>query len=402
MRSGPTVIGAFQTASRANGGLESLLRIIEGLPRSPLTITQCEGPLVDSLRVKGKEVEVWPMAALRGSTSPADRAALLAKRLGTMPSFNARSAALVRRRDVPVVLCNDISSMWHMGPGAKAAGARLVFTIRDMFPPETPYGPKWSLAMAMADVTVVLSQSMRREALERIPGHGRARRVETIYSIVDGVSGVAASDDERAAARRRLDLSGDAPLLVYVAGVNPKKNQLAFLERAVPALLARESRTRVFFVGDHHPERDAYARSCEAAARAADPSGERVRFVGFTRAVRDYYLAADITCLASRYEGLARCMIESMAVGTPVVSFDVTSAREMLEERGAGLVAALDDFPVLVDHLAALIHDPSLARALGRRGAEVAGELFRSEVAVRRYQALFDDLATGAGAAEGS
>ena len=393
-RAGRVIVAAFQTASRANGGLESLLQIVRGLHRSTVTVTQCEGPLVDALREAGKDVVVWPMPALRAATSRLDRAGLLARRAITLPSFNAKAASLVRQHDAPVVLCNDISSLWHLAPGAKAAGARIAFTIRDMFPPEAAYGPKWRLAMSLADVVIVLSESMREETLRRIPPmHGEPPRVETIYSIVAGATSVPAPAADRSAARQRLGLANHVPVVSYVAGVCAKKNQLAFIERAAPALLRRHPGTQVAFVGDFHPDADAYAARCAEAARAVDPSGAHLRFVGYTPNVRDYYLAADVTLLASRYEGLARCMIESMAVGTPVVSFDVTSAREMLEGYGAGLVSSLDDFPGIVENVARLLDDSPLARGMGTRGAHVAARLFRREEAVARYEAVLDGLA---------
>jgi glycosyltransferase involved in cell wall biosynthesis len=86
-------------------------------------------------------------------------------------------------------------------------------------------------------------------------------------------------------------------------------------------------------------------------------------------------------------------MIESMAVGTPVVSFDVTSAREMLDGKGAGLVSPLDDFPGMVENVLRLLRNPALARRMGTHGADAAGRLFRRDQAVARYEEVLDRLA---------
>jgi glycosyltransferase involved in cell wall biosynthesis len=218
--------------------------------------------------------------------------------------------------------------------------------------------------------------------------------LHTIYSIVADAGGALPTDAERERSRARLGLSRANNVLVYVAGVCRKKNQLAFLEHVVPQLLERFPNLVVLFVGDFRPNSDAYASQCATAAQALDATQRRVRFVGFAEHVREYYLAADVTCLASRYEGLARCMIESIAVGTPVVSFDVTSAREILVGQGGGVVCDLDDFGAMWSQISALLTDGERRRGLGVRGAAVAGELFRPETAVAAYERLFDQIAT--------
>jgi glycosyltransferase involved in cell wall biosynthesis len=80
-----------------------------------------------------------------------------------------------------------------------------------------------------------------------------------------------------------------------------------------------------------------YARRCLETVRRLGLE-EHARFHGFSDRVTEWYQACHIVLLASRREGLARCMIESLACGTPVVSFDACSAREVLEEHDCGRV----------------------------------------------------------------
>ncbi len=53
--------------------------------------------------------------------------------------------------------------------------------------------------------------------------------------------------------------------------------------------------------------------------------GGKVIFHGFTNNVTSYYHNADVTVLTSLYEGFPNVLVESIALGTPVVSFDCPS-----------------------------------------------------------------------------
>jgi glycosyltransferase involved in cell wall biosynthesis len=117
-----------------------------------------------------------------------------------------------------------------------------------------------------------------------------------------------------------------------------------------------------------------------------------MRFVGFTANVVDWYRALDVVVIASRSEGLARCMIESLACGTPVVSFDVCSAREILEQYDCGRVVPQGDYPRLVRELVALAGNSSMCNALGANGSRTARELFHPAYIMEQYEHLYGAL----------
>ena len=388
LTSSPLVVVAFQSGARANGGLESLVRIIEALPREVTVLTDREGDVAERARRAGREVHVWSVAPV----NPHEHLDWLEGRLARAPAlgwFNERVHRLVRSRGARVVLANDIRSFWHAAPGARASGARVIFTVRDMFPVDRPYGPKWRLTRHLADVIVTLSDSMRTETLERVRPYASAGApVERIYSIVDDVASAPSQLDEKRELRTRLNLPVEGPLFVVVGSFCDKKNQLDLIRRAATELLAANSDGTLAFVGDFEPEADAYARKCLEAADSARGGRDRVRFVGFSRDVRAYYRAATATCVASRYEGLARSMIESLAMGTPVVSFDVTSAREILVARETGLVRPQGDYRGLVADLNRLAREPALRERLAANGIAAARQLFGADTAIQQWERI--------------
>jgi glycosyltransferase involved in cell wall biosynthesis len=174
---------------------------------------------------------------------------------------------------------------------------------------------------------------------------------------------------------------------VLVPGVFwPKKGQLQFIRNVVPALA--EHGIETWFAGDFEPDTNPYAAACAEAAQAY---AGRVRFLGYRKDLPDLYREASVVAVPSRHEGLVRGMIEAMSCGRPVVSFDVCSAREILEQKsgGAGIVVPMGDYARMAD---ALIHysiDRSDQAAAGRAASASARILFEPDEVVERYERVY-------------
>jgi glycosyltransferase involved in cell wall biosynthesis len=117
-----------------------------------------------------------------------------------------------------------------------------------------------------------------------------------------------------------------------------------------------------------------------------------VEFVGYTPAVEEWYQACDIIVVPTRKEGLARCMIEGLACGTPVVSFDVSSAREILEQHVCGLVVRSGDYPALGGAIQLLATDAAAMERMRISAAATARKLFTADRMIREYEALYTSM----------
>src|ERR1043165_8429271 len=107
-----------QSGNRANGGVESITQVLENLRRvKPVVVTQMETKANSRWRAAGSEVLVWPMPA---------------PRLSSLLRANLRMYKLIRRTKCRVVHCNDILALWHTSFGARAAGASVVFNVRNI------------------------------------------------------------------------------------------------------------------------------------------------------------------------------------------------------------------------------------------------------------------------------
>jgi glycosyltransferase involved in cell wall biosynthesis len=310
---------------------------------------------------------------------------------------NLRVLSLLRSRDIRVVHCNDGWASLIAAPSARLAGARVVLNIRDtLFVDEL----RWSVMCALADRVIVLSEEMREVVRQRlsVPAWLRAGRetpVTAVYSAVDASLMCPASSEGRRALREQLGMAEDEIAVGVIGALMAKKRQLELLRFLADNPDQLPPRVQLYLIGDFAPQVDGYARDCQ---RVVEQSAlrDRIHFVGYSPDIVHWYRALDLTLMVSRFEGLARGMIESIACGTPVVAFGFCSAREILERHDCGLVAEQEDFTTLLQHLSRLAREPELRSRLGANGPQLARTLFAPEQVAARYEDIYLELGADA------
>jgi glycosyltransferase involved in cell wall biosynthesis len=382
-----------QIGSGADGGIRSIGEMIRAVPElDKRVVTNIESTITAGLRELAP-VEIWDMeepAYIRGDSRLFYRVAQIRARLVN----NWRAWQAVRRIKANVLHANDLRAFWNTALGARLAGARVILNVRDTMR-DGGNIRQWRASLRLCDCFLVLSKEMlmawRRDLapLSEQPEH-RAK-FAFLYSIVDPKSYYPVDPVTRSALRGELGVEEGRPVLVYVGRFDEKKAQLALIENGLPAIVGARPDAIVYFVGDFDPATDRYAAACAAAVREQGLEGA-VRFIGYSSRTADWYRAADLVFLASQREGLARCMIESLACGIPVVSFGVCSAYEMLVDHECGVAVQCGDYIGLADACAELLGNELLRARLGANGPPLAARLFEPTANGASYRRLLEHL----------
>ena len=188
----------------------------------------------------------------------------------------------------------------------------------------------------------------------------------------------------RAAARARLGLDADAFVVAGLGRLVPIKG-FDLLVRALPAILAEIPSTRVVLGGDG-PDRDALAATAQSLGVT-----DRLRLFGETADVASCLVAADAVAMPSRNEGMGRVLVESMALGLPVVATAVGGIPAVVTDGESGLLVEPENVPALAAALVRLGHDGGLRRKIGEAAVARAVE-FSTPVADRKMLAVYDAL----------
>jgi glycosyltransferase involved in cell wall biosynthesis len=110
------------------------------------------------------------------------------------------------------------------------------------------------------------------------------------------------------------------------------------------------------------------------------PAGKRVRLLGPLprRRTLELFAAADATVLASTWENFPHGVVESLAVGTPVIATAVGGVPEIVEDGVNGLLVPPADADALAAALRRYLDDAELQARL-RAAAVSSVERFRPE-----------------------
>lgn len=178
-----------------------------------------------------------------------------------------------------------------------------------------------------------------------------------------------AADEASERAWEVVGLPRGTNILLYVGGIDPRKNVLGLVRVFDELLSARRSAgldTPHLVIAGRVAEDRGYPRLCEEIRRRG--LEEFIHLVGYVAddVLRGLYQIATIFVFPSRYEGFGLPPLEAMAAGVPVVSSRAASLSEVLGEVGVGVEP--DDTAGWVSEIAALLDDPARRVRLSEEG----------------------------------
>lgn len=164
-----------------------------------------------------------------------------------------------------------------------------------------------------------------------------------------------------------------------------KKGHTTFIEAA--ASLARTHRGLEFiFAGDGplRPQIEALASKAGIATQS--------RFLGDCRNVPAVLASLDFSVNPSGSESLSNSLVESMAMGVPVIAFPVGGNVELIQDGKTGLLAAGNDASGLAFAMEQFVQNAALRRDCGQAARTYAWQTFGTDHVIKSYIALYDRL----------
>ena len=172
---------------------------------------------------------------------------------------------------------------------------------------------------------------------------------------------------QRTAARGKLGFAADDIVFVFV-GRFARFKGFDLTTRAFLRVAADNPRLRLLLVGVVDPLHTTGLTETEELARRDCP---RITDVGYQSDVRQFLAASDAMVFPSTREGVAVCLMESLAMGVPAITRDARGCRDVVRDEIDGLVLGNPTVETVGDAMVRLANDPALRQRLA--AAAVAG-----------------------------
>lgn len=237
-------------------------------------------------------------------------------------------------------------------------------------------------AWAAADMTVVGPSRWLTDCAHRSSLFNHC----PVHVIPNSIDDTVFKPTAKLMARTRLGLPPEGPLMLYGAydAVKDKNKGYPYLVQALEHLAGHDSFSNMrlaVFGADGPPEGDA----------PPVPS----RFFGTItddHQLALLYSAADVTVVPSIQEAFCNAAAEAMACGTPVVSFDTSGLKDIVEHRQTGYRARCYDPRDLAEGIRWVLSDPDRLAALGERARAKVQANFTMEQVAARYIELYQSI----------
>ena len=162
---------------------------------------------------------------------------------------------------------------------------------------------------------------------------------------------VVLSTNEKNNVREKLGLKENDIFAITVGNLIKRKNH-SFLLKAVKK--AENERLHLFICGD--------GECYDELKNEADYLGinNNVHFLGFRNDVNQLCGAADLFLFSSVQEGLPVSVMEAMAVGLPVIAFDIRGNKELIDNGEGGYLVDASDLDSFVECMNRCSNSPKL------------------------------------------
>lgn len=356
----------------AEGSLLCLLRHLSPGDVTPV-LASPPGGLLDAPGAAGHaQIEAVPEWRPRRSASPAR----LMQDYRGLRRLAARLEDIIARHDIALVHANS----WQAALAAsRAVGERpLLWHCRDLRVP----GIVTRTLRGRCTGVIAISQAVREFVLSR----GFApERVHLVYNGIDAAElrPVQSPEEVRAA----LQIPPGAPLVVSVGQLVPWKRHDLLLE-AARLVRGQAPEARFVLVGGEPPGAEGRRATLEALARRLGVL-DAVQFTGYRPDAADIINAADVLAHAASAEPLGRVILESMALGTPVVAPRAAGPAELIEHEDSGLLVAPDDAGALAAGILRMLGEPALAARCAAGALRRVQERFSAQAMARETLGVY-------------
>ena len=379
----------FLTGCTGRGGagnsLFYLLKHLDPAVLEPLVVMPNEGVLKSRLeeirvpyRIEPRLKERLAEMRFRGRNRICTMASVVLNAVDSM-RFTLDLVRIVARENVGLIYCNQMMVKLMGTVAGMVCGTPVIWHCRTLYG-KTFRG--WFFNRLARSSSVVRIVAVSEACAENFPS--AKEKVQVVYNGADLVS--FNPEVVQGCVRRIYRIGPDEVVLGFVGRIVEWKG-IDILLSAMKRVLARRNDVVLVVVGGS-PKRSLNLLDHYRRKVANGRYSGRVLFTGFRTDVRPYLKDMDVTLVPSvAPDPCPRSVIESLALGTPVVGSATGGVPELIRDGYNGLLVKPNDVAGLAETILRVIENSELRRQMGSAARVSAVQRHDAVEVARRVQA---------------
>lgn len=369
--------------------------ILERLDRdkfNPIVVSPIDGIALDEFRKMGVECVVMPPP---GKLDRYGRAILRAGILSRTKSafdllyYNLRLLRFLRERQIDVIYANCVRAEMSIGLAARLARVPSLLYIKGEL--SNPVIDRLSFILASK---ILFFCEQNRD--DKYPGFVRACRkkfdilkIGLDPSIIEEVE-----RRDKSALREGLGIDSSCMNVIVLGQLYRPKGQHLVLE-ALSKLTADFPKVRLYLLGDHVIDEYRLYKDELDQMTVEKSLEDYVRFAGWRRDALDVVALMDIMIHPSLSEGFGRAVLETMALGKPVIVSKVGGLREAIKDGKNGFLVEPGDVDAIERRWRELLDNPELRLRLGQAAQKTVFAEYLIDDKVARLSGIWTEMVRG-------
>jgi len=185
--------------------------------------------------------------------------------------------------------------------------------------------------------------------------------------------------------RDSLNLNQGSVVFIFVGRLIPIKN-LPFMLEGFWEVLKENRKIHLLIIGDG-PEKKSLMQFVRGKGM-----NKNVTFTGNIQRdkIADYYSAADVFIMTSKYESFPLVILEAMSCELPIVATNVGGIPMQIKDRRNGFLIESGNVRQFKEAIITLLNNSSLAIEMGKRNRELVKEKYSWSASAKKLKEVYD------------
>ncbi len=292
-------------------------------------------------------------------------------------------ARQIRQNAADIIHFSDEKAAYHNSFASLLARTRIVCHLRVSYP---HLQLRQRLCLLPVQSFIFVSKEAKQSFAMALPDS----KARVIYDAVEVPTADMA--ESNTSVRRELGVPAACVLVGMVARVSHQKDYFTLASAAADVLL-KHPNTRFLIVGDNSLV-DLNRQHYGAVVQRLNELGivDKFIFVGHRNDVPRLIAAMDICVLCTHREGFPLSILESMAMGKPVIATAVGGIPEIVDPGVTGYLHQHGNRDELADAIMRLIEDPKKANYIGLTACEHVRKNYSREKFADEISKVYSDV----------